>query len=68
MGIIEQREILHIYLFQWELSAQIAVASYVLLVLEYLQKSLLTLCWAGILCCSSGHMKDSFIPGEQILE
>lgn len=68
MGIKAQKEILHIYLFQWELSAQIAVASYVLLVLRYLQKSVLILCWAGILCCSSGHKKDSFIPGEQILE
>lgn len=62
MGIKAQREILHVYLFQWELGAHMAVASYILLVLKYLQKSVLILCWGSIFCFSSGHMKDSFIP------
>jgi len=61
MDVEAQREILCVYLFQWELSAHVAVARYILLLLKYFHKSVQILCWDSILWCSSGHTKDSFI-------
>lgn len=49
MGIKAQREILDVYLLQWGLSSHRAVASYILLMIKYLQKSVLILFWASIL-------------------